>query len=369
MAKYFEILAVVLCVLTGSRASAKEVIEGNWFGGFKRDPDWICAFVHLGAEPAGGMHGTCDLPLERLAGLPLLDVTLKNSHLGFAFSAGKRRYRFEGDMKGRAIDGQLVEGDRRVRLHLDHIENADVGRFAGTYEMDDGRFINLKSSSEIGFDCLVATDFRTGEVRTLFPASATRFFCGPAILVAYPVEATVEFAPPDPATGATRLSWRQRGAPPRAGRLAGLRREDVSFKNRNVTLAGRVVLPPGNEPHPAIVFVHGSGPGSREELVTQADFFALNGIASLVYDKRGCGASTGDIETAEFSDLAGDALAALALLQKRGDIDPARVGLWGISQGGWLVAEAASLSPDVAFIISESGPGCTVEEPLVSTHL
>lgn len=361
MAKYFGILAVLLCLLAGGSASAEEATDGDWFGGFERGPDWICAVVRLETGSTGGARGTCDLPLERLAGLPLRDVTLKDGHVEFAFSAGERRYRFEGEVKGRAIDGQLVEGGRHVRLHLDRVVAVDVGRYAGTFKMDDGRFINLKASSEIGFGCLVATDFRTGEVRSLLPTSATRFFCGPAILVADPVEATVEFAQ-DPATGATRLAWRQNGAPPRVGKSADLRREDVSFKNGNARLAARVVLPPGKVPHPAVVLIHGSGPGSRDELITQADFFALNGIASLVYDKRGCGESTGDIATAEFGDLAGDALAGLALLRGRGDVDRARVGLWGISQGGWLVAVAASRSPEVAFVINESGPGCTVEQ-------
>ena len=76
---------------------------------------------------------------------------------------------------------------------------------------------------------------------------------------------------------------------------------------------------------------------------------------------RGRGRSTGDWNTSDFRDLAGDALAGLKLLKNRPDLNPRQIGLWGISQGGWVVSLAASLCPDVAFVISVSGPGVTPE--------
>jgi pimeloyl-ACP methyl ester carboxylesterase len=81
-----------------------------------------------------------------------------------------------------------------------------------------------------------------------------------------------------------------------------------------------------------------------------------------VYDKRGVGASTGDWLKSGFEDLAEDALAAVQLLQSRPEISSKQIGLWGASQGGWIVALAASRSRDVAFIISQSGPGVTPHE-------
>ena len=55
----------------------------------------------------------------------------------------------------------------------------------------------------------------------------------------------------------------------------------------------------------------------------------------LIYDKRGVGESTGDWRTATFSDLAEDALGAVELLKEHQQIDPSRIGLFGLSQGGW----------------------------------
>ncbi len=89
-----------------------------------------------------------------------------------------------------------------------------------------------------------------------------------------------------------------------------------------------------------------------------ADLFARNGIAALAYDNRGSGDSTGSYRTigADFRTLADDMVAGVAHLRGRGDIDPGRVGVWGVSEGGYVVALAAA-SPEVAFVVGVSAPG------------
>jgi hypothetical protein len=42
-----------------------------------------------------------------------------------------------------------------------------------------------------------------------------------------------------------------------------LREEEVRFRNGEVELAGTLILPPGDESQPAVVFLHGSGPEGR----------------------------------------------------------------------------------------------------------
>jgi pimeloyl-ACP methyl ester carboxylesterase len=89
------------------------------------------------------------------------------------------------------------------------------------------------------------------------------------------------------------------------------------------------------------------------------------GTAALAYDKRGVGQSTGDFRKIPFQDLVNDGLAGIAFLKARSDIDVTRIGVWGLSQGGWLGPLAASRSSDVAFVISVSGPGVTPGEQMV----
>ena len=65
------------------------------------------------------------------------------------------------------------------------------------------------------------------------------------------------------------------------------------------------------------------------------------GIASWSYDKRGVGKSGGvykhDVDSAQFELLAADAIAGVKMLAKRPDIDTNRIGIWGISQAGWII--------------------------------
>ena len=147
------------------------------------------------------------------------------------------------------------------------------------------------------------------------------------------------------------------------------RSEEITFRNRDITLAGTVVLPSGPGPHPGIVFIHGSGPQTRENCCGEAEPFVRAGVASLIYDKRGAGASTGKWlrfadSVSSFDDLANDALAGVRALKSRTDVISAQVGVWGVSQGGWLGPLAASRSNDVAFVIAVSGPGVSAERQM-----
>ena len=143
----------------------------------------------------------------------------------------------------------------------------------------------------------------------------------------------------------------------------GVRDESVSVRSGDATLSGTLFLPGTGDRHPAVVLFHGSGPQPRNPFM--ARWFAEHGVAALTYDKRGVGASTGDFRTVPFTDLAADGLAAVALLKARPDIDSKRIGVWGLSQGGWLGPLAASQSPDIAFVVAVSGPGVSPGEQMI----
>jgi uncharacterized protein len=137
----------------------------------------------------------------------------------------------------------------------------------------------------------------------------------------------------------------------------------VHFVSGKITLAGTLVLPAGSHPHPGVVLFHGSGALARDLLT--ARWFAEQGIAALAYDKRGVGESTGNFRTVPFMELCDDGLAAIDYLKSRKEIDAKRIGVWGLSQGGWLGPLAASRSPVVSFVISVSGPGVSPGEQMI----
>ena len=75
------------------------------------------------------------------------------------------------------------------------------------------------------------------------------------------------------------------------------------------------------------------------------------GFAVMRYDRRGSGASGGDFEAADFTQLAADALAVVELVADQDGIDARQVGFYGYSQGGWIGPDAAARSSTVAFMV------------------
>jgi fermentation-respiration switch protein FrsA (DUF1100 family) len=145
----------------------------------------------------------------------------------------------------------------------------------------------------------------------------------------------------------------------------------VENKAGGVKLAGTLTVPRGKRPFPAVVLLTGSGPQDRDETVfghkpflVIADHLTRRGIAVLRLDDRGVGGSTGDTFKATLNDLTGDALAAVGFLKERAEIDGAKIGLIGHSEGGLVAPLAASRSSDVAFIVLLAGTGLPGEDIL-----
>lgn len=144
-----------------------------------------------------------------------------------------------------------------------------------------------------------------------------------------------------------------------------VRTVDVQYPGGASHIAATLHLPEGSRRFPAIVLIHGSEGVSRSARVytENARFLVSLGFAVLVWDKQGVGDTPGTyVETRSIEESARDVLAGVAYLQQRSDIDPDRIGVYGVSQGGWIGPMAAAMSPTVAFVIANSGPGVTIME-------
>ncbi|HKR10881.1 MAG TPA: prolyl oligopeptidase family serine peptidase [Pyrinomonadaceae bacterium] len=223
-------------------------------------------------------------------------------------------------------------------------------RYTGSYSLGGNNFIWIV----VAGDTLIFGESVDGRSGRLVSVSGTKFIAGPALGVDSPVAITAEFVANDRGE-IESVKWKRGARAEQVAQKVKLKEEEVRFQNGNITLAGTLYLPPAKGPHPAMVLVTGSGPARRDQFGGFPQMFASMGVATLIYDKRGCGSSTGTFyDSLPIEELAKDALAGVEYLRSRADIDPRQVGMRGDSQGGWVVPYAAAQSRNVAFVIVKS---------------
>lgn len=141
--------------------------------------------------------------------------------------------------------------------------------------------------------------------------------------------------------------------------------EEIKFTNADVSLTGVLFKPKkSNKPVPYVILVHRSGWEDRATpwYHSLAYILASKGIGVLLYDKRGTGKSTGNFSQADFNDLAEDAASAFNYLKTRNDLNYAKIGFLGASQGGWIVPLAADKVSNCGFAILVVGPAVSLYE-------
>jgi dienelactone hydrolase len=152
------------------------------------------------------------------------------------------------------------------------------------------------------------------------------------------------------------LLWKEQGQKPVHGtRIDPHDVRPVEFKSDDGTaLHGRLLVPRCPGAHPAVVYVQGSGAVDRHNGPFQT-FLLQQGVAVLSYDKRGYTTDRGAWHEPDLSQLAADAAAAVRLLATQPGIDADRIGIFGVSQGGWVAPAAAVEAEEVSFMILRAG--------------
>ncbi|MGE3489858.1 MAG: alpha/beta fold hydrolase [Vicinamibacterales bacterium] len=154
-------------------------------------------------------------------------------------------------------------------------------------------------------------------------------------------------------------------APPAYANPAAYVESEVTVGTGQWALPGTLTMPVAFDPAPAVVLVHGSGPGDRDATVGQIKQFkdlalglASRGIAVLRYDKRtrvhaDLVRDLPDLTVKE--ETIDDAIAAVQLLRSTSGVDPNRIVVLGHSLGGMLVPRIAAAGPPVAGFVVMAG--------------
>jgi uncharacterized protein len=312
---------------------------------------------------ADGTSATVSLAAWQLDSAVLTRSLTSDDPAVFRTTLGNNTLRLSGALSERRWSGSITVGERDADITLARVLTTEQGgpkALVGTYRTDSGRTLGIAPFSEFG-NRLFLTDYSTGRIGPIYPVARDQALVGRALIS--PVFPADTLAVRWTGDHVEEIRFAEQEQPPQVAKRVATRDEDVAFANGTVTLAGTIVLPQGPPPYPAIVLVHGSNAQTRDALGPWMRFFASEGFAVLSYDKRGTGNSTGDWKEADFGALAGDALAGLRFLAARPDIDPRRVGMWGISQAGWILPMVAAQAPsEVAFLIVHAGSGATVRE-------
>jgi uncharacterized protein len=154
--------------------------------------------------------------------------------------------------------------------------------------------------------------------------------------------------------------------------------EEVKVRTpAGLTLAGTLTIPThrAGTRAPAVVLITGSGAQDRDEgtpMLEQwrpfreiADTLSRRGIAVLRLDDRGVGGSDAGPATATSADYADDIRAALAWLRARPEVNAARLGLVGHSEGAIIapmVAAGDARLRGIALIAGTATPGRQISE-------
>jgi hypothetical protein len=128
----------------------------------------------------------------------------------------------------------------------------------------------------------------------------------------------------------------------------------VRYRCVDAALSGTLYLPKHRGPHPALIWVHAAGEAPRLRWGAFTRSFVQAGIAVFSFDKRGVGESQGNCcpgDKGHFNLATADVVGAIAAVRRTREVDPARVGLFGASQAGWIAPRAAVESRHVAFVV------------------
>jgi dipeptidyl aminopeptidase/acylaminoacyl peptidase len=135
--------------------------------------------------------------------------------------------------------------------------------------------------------------------------------------------------------------------------------EEITFRSGRFKVVGDLRMPAEGGPHPAIIMVHGDGAATRNGAVRfgpMIEIFLRNGYSVFSWDKPGSEESTGHLDGGKkITERARILADAIDVLVEHPQIDPDRIGLWGISQAGWVMPKALESTDHVAFMIVVSG--------------
>ncbi len=134
--------------------------------------------------------------------------------------------------------------------------------------------------------------------------------------------------------------------------------EKITFQSGRFNVVGELKIPKNSVSNPLVIMVHGDGPAYRTYFSKLKDTMLRAGYAVFMWDKPGFGKSTGKLnDQKRLAERASILLDAVKVMKNHTAIDSNRIGVWGISQAGYVMPLALKQTDDIKFMIAVGCPG------------
>ncbi len=276
---------------------------------------------------------------------------------------------FSGKLTKSTIKGSLLTKEKSYECNLSKIGSSSleaISEYIGYYQFEDKRIIKIEPYVlDASITALSILDYSSGKTRILFPENEKKYFAGPRMLTTYPTEILLEEKSSTDNSFLLNYKDLSLGFSLEKGYSLPdlLDRENISAKNGDVELFGTITFPDTEAPFPLVVYVPGGGEQFRGNLFDDyIDILPYLGIATLIYDKRGCGESTGDRLKSSFDDHAEDLVKLIEVASKNERIDSQKTGLLGFDQASFVMPLAAKKIENLKFVSFLAGSLISLKE-------
>ena len=136
--------------------------------------------------------------------------------------------------------------------------------------------------------------------------------------------------------------------------------ETITFQSGDFKVVGELMIPVDGDIHPLVIMVHGDGPAYRTYFAKLKECMLRTGYAVFMWDKPGYGESTGKFSKEKrLTERASILVDAVKVMKKHTLIDSNKIGVWGISQAGYVMPLAIRQTEAIKFMIAVGCPGAT----------
>ena len=130
--------------------------------------------------------------------------------------------------------------------------------------------------------------------------------------------------------------------------------ELVRIPYGDTSLPAYLRVPAAAPPRKPVVIMLPGLDSTKEELQATAEYMLARGLATIAIDGPGQGESEYELPIEPAYERV--ATAAVDYLASRADVDPANIGLFGVSLGGYYAARSAAYEPRLKATVALAGP-------------